>query len=272
MSKEKFFKLLNQITCIWCGKEIQGFYRFRIHARTCPKRVKKELECPRCDTFRTWDVVEFFKHQLQCKPSREYLKNTLPDATNEKIDYYQMIFEKKKEIIKTNSLVVCGFCGYSAKDLVDLMKHHKSCQKKPKGLTYGMDTELLRRMLTPSLPLSDNFVYDANPTQVEKIMRDDLTAIGNEFIDKVSAMLNILSKCKKCGEELEGAMEICSFCGGEIYQNVEWTQYQIKLAKSLMEEHIERFWRFALIVDMELYIESAVRLFEHSIMVNFKGV
>lgn len=272
MSEEKFFKLLNQITCIWCGKKIQGFYRYRIHARICPKRVKEELECPRCDTFRTWDVVEFYKHQLHCKPSREYLKNTHPDITNEQIDYYQIIFEKGKEFIKTNSLVVCSFCGYSAKDLVDLAKHHKSCQKKTKGLTYGMDTELLRRMLMPSLPLSDNFIYDANPIQVEKMIKGDLKAIQREFLDKVSAVLNTLSKCKKCGEKLEGAIEICNFCGKEIYQNVEWLQYQIKLAKSLMEQHLERFWKFALIVNMELHIDSVVRVFEHAIMVNFKGV
>jgi len=238
----------------------------------CEKKVKEELECPRCDIFRTWDVVELYKHQQYCKVSYEYLKNVDPDITNEQFSFVEKFIEVEREIIITNNLVICSFCRYSGKDLVDLAKHHKECEKKPKGLNYGLDLGLLRRMLTPSLPLSDNFVYDANPTQLEKTINGNLTAIMREFIDKSEGILSTLSKCRKCGEILEGATEICNFCGEEIPQNVEWTQYQIELAKSLMEEHIERFWRFALIVDMEIYIDSVVRDFEHVIMANFRGV
>ena len=67
-------------------------------------------------------------------------------------------------------------------------------------------------------------------------------------------------------------MDICSFCGEEIYQHVEFVQCLIKLTKSLMEEHIERVWKFALIADMELWIDSTVRKFEYLIMPRFRGV
>ncbi len=39
-------------------------------------------------------------------------------------------------------------------------------------------------------------------------------------------------------------MEICYKCGEEIYQHTEFLQFQIKLAKSLTEQHLERFWKF----------------------------
>lgn len=254
--------------CILCEKVCKGINGLKIHMEACVKKDPNKviaLQCTKCKIFMTTDPIEFIDHHMYCD-GKTYAISSLQKRFREE--------EQEKLRDKFNKIVSikCSFCGYLCKDLVDLAKHYKSCKKKPKGLGSGFDTRLLRKMLTPSLPSEIDFEYNANPTQVEKIMKGDLTAIRNEFIDKIEVVLSTLSKCKKCGEILEGAIEICNFCGEEIYQNVEWTQYQIKLAKSLMEEHLERFWRFYYIVDMELYIDSVVRVFEHAIMVNFKGV
>ena len=84
--------------------------------------------------------------------------------------------------------------------------------------------------------------------------------------------LNHFCRCKACGENLEGLVEICNLCGEEIYSMVEFAQYLIKLAKSLMEEHLDRIWKLFYSIDMELYIDSLIRQFEYRIMPVFKGV